>query len=401
VLASAFAIAVDFAMAVELLADVHGDAFRCLCTRMDKDFVGLTVASRHARRAGLITQTMAKKLERLDSAFSVVRHLSRPKVNCFLMDLKDMIALMPPEIAIAPSSSDEGSIATADSEFSSDVALPRVPHVHIGERNASTQTNLTMENTVVTASAEDLVLASLAAAGRALAERVECAAQAIQAALHETAAHCEDQHLSVLSVSDVDLVAVLLPAHSDVDIGFNHVFFENGLAALRREIKCMHQSVLCVSPPPVSVMLAPDGGCALWGFDVEVGIPADFRFDLGACSRAQVAVSALAREWCDFEKHIKALAQLQHEDDKDGNTWWSSELQIAEDIAAEVDALLPVVGSGFISHQVLVASLVARIRGCSEGVAQGYINDLGINFRNGKVAVFAWALAKACHEVDP
>ena len=63
---------------------LHGDMFRLLCGALDQDFVGLTVAARHARRAGRISHQTSKKLERLDAAFAYTRHISVPKARAFL-----------------------------------------------------------------------------------------------------------------------------------------------------------------------------------------------------------------------------------------------------------------------------------------------------------------------------
>jgi hypothetical protein len=366
---------------------------------MNSDFVGLTVASRHARRAGLINHAMTKKLERLDSAFSVVRHLSGPKVNSFLMELEGQIQEVPLHVALAPSSSDEGSSPSADSDFSGDHVPLRVLHVHIGECDASTQTMLTMNNTVVTASAEELVHASVEIAGRALADRVACAAQRIQTALAEVPACCTDECLPAAFLSGIDNSAAPSTLVSGVASNFNSIFLENRLAALRRDIKVMCQSVTCVTPPPVLPRF--DGGCVveMQSLDVEVDDPAVFQFDVEVCRRAQVAATVLATTWSDFEKNIAVLARMQHEDEKAGDEWWSVELQIAEDIATEVEVLLPAAASGIIAHEALIASLVVRTRGCLEEGAKDYIDELGIQIRNGKVVLFEWALAKALHGV--
>ena len=70
-----------------LLAWAHGRALRQLSRRLNFEYEGLTVAARAARRAKLIGDKMAKRLEKLDVSFHVVCHVSWPKVRGFVKDL--------------------------------------------------------------------------------------------------------------------------------------------------------------------------------------------------------------------------------------------------------------------------------------------------------------------------
>eukprot|EP00975_Prorocentrum_lima_P065605 12904393-Prorocentrum_lima.AAC.1 len=64
----------------ELIASCHGDCFRMACTAMSSDFMGLTIASRALFKRGLIDGKMANRLQHLDTAFAVVRHINSAKV---------------------------------------------------------------------------------------------------------------------------------------------------------------------------------------------------------------------------------------------------------------------------------------------------------------------------------
>ena len=66
-----------------LLADLHGDCFRLLCTATGVDAPGLAVVARIAKRAGKITAATCRRLEKVDNAFAVARHLSSPKAASF------------------------------------------------------------------------------------------------------------------------------------------------------------------------------------------------------------------------------------------------------------------------------------------------------------------------------
>ena len=69
---------------VGLLAETHGEALRALAAAMQCDFNGLSVAARHARACGLITNKTAKHLEKVDIAFAVARHLTEVRAASFL-----------------------------------------------------------------------------------------------------------------------------------------------------------------------------------------------------------------------------------------------------------------------------------------------------------------------------
>lgn len=74
-----------------LLAWAHGACLRRLTGVMDMHFEGLAVAARRARRDGIIDNKRAKKLERLDIAYAVVRHASVPRMRDFVQDIEGVL----------------------------------------------------------------------------------------------------------------------------------------------------------------------------------------------------------------------------------------------------------------------------------------------------------------------
>ena len=74
-----------------MLAELHGDLLRRLSGVTNEDYEGLGVAARRVAHRGLIDGRMRKRIERIDMAFSVVRHLTGPKVATFWGELDAML----------------------------------------------------------------------------------------------------------------------------------------------------------------------------------------------------------------------------------------------------------------------------------------------------------------------
>ena len=74
-----------------LLMEVHGHSLRTLCAGLGAHFGGLSVAARAATRQGLINVRMRKKLEQLDTAFAIARHVSDEGNRVFVESLRCMI----------------------------------------------------------------------------------------------------------------------------------------------------------------------------------------------------------------------------------------------------------------------------------------------------------------------
>jgi len=71
-----------------LICRAHGAALRGISEALDRHFVGLAVAARQALRKRRINPKMCKSLCRLDVAFALVRHVTKPKVDSLLCELQ-------------------------------------------------------------------------------------------------------------------------------------------------------------------------------------------------------------------------------------------------------------------------------------------------------------------------
>ncbi len=76
---------------VGLLAETHNRVMCMLSEKMGGGHNGLTIIARAARVQKLIDNRMAKKIERLDVAFAVVRHASPQKLIAFMEELQIML----------------------------------------------------------------------------------------------------------------------------------------------------------------------------------------------------------------------------------------------------------------------------------------------------------------------
>ena len=76
---------------VGLLADAQSRCLVLLCDKMNFDGEGLTVAAREAKRRGLVTGPMCKKLGRLDIAAHVARHFTRTRSQRFVENLSGLL----------------------------------------------------------------------------------------------------------------------------------------------------------------------------------------------------------------------------------------------------------------------------------------------------------------------
>ena len=101
---------------VALLATARGDAYRRICTALGKDFEGLSVAARMAKQAGAITPDLAKKLQRLDTAYAFARHISTPKVESLGRALAAQLSPSHSEFVLSDS---EATASSGDCESTS------------------------------------------------------------------------------------------------------------------------------------------------------------------------------------------------------------------------------------------------------------------------------------------
>ena len=81
----------SFENAEALVGRLHGCALRLLASHADQHYTGIAQASRSLPLSG----RMRKKLQRLDSAFAVLRHITEPYVEHFLADLEAELTCIP------------------------------------------------------------------------------------------------------------------------------------------------------------------------------------------------------------------------------------------------------------------------------------------------------------------
>ena len=105
---------------VGMLAELHGRSLRRLCGLLQRDFEGLTVAARWAARQGLVSKGTCKRLERVDIAFGIVRHLTVPRVEAFWQGLEA-------ELAAAAGPADPGRSVAPEAAPAPGAVLHEVP----------------------------------------------------------------------------------------------------------------------------------------------------------------------------------------------------------------------------------------------------------------------------------
>jgi len=70
-----------------LIAECHGEALRMLCDHAKVHYSGLTVAARIVNRSGAIDARLRRKLEVLDNAYAVVRHITQVSCSTLLEEV--------------------------------------------------------------------------------------------------------------------------------------------------------------------------------------------------------------------------------------------------------------------------------------------------------------------------
>ena len=71
------------ASAAALISELHGFCLREICAVVKGDFDGLTTAARAARRLGVLSNKIFKRLGQLDTAFAFNRHAHEGKMDAF------------------------------------------------------------------------------------------------------------------------------------------------------------------------------------------------------------------------------------------------------------------------------------------------------------------------------
>ena len=77
--------------AVGLLAGAQQASLAFLGEVLNQDFMGLSVAARAARRAGLLSSQEARRLVRLDEAAHVARHATSPRMEALLTGMRESV----------------------------------------------------------------------------------------------------------------------------------------------------------------------------------------------------------------------------------------------------------------------------------------------------------------------
>ena len=75
------------ASVVGLLAEAQLRALQKFEEKLGGSYMGLSVAARAARRAGLLSSCSSRRLERLDIAMHVARHTTVARLEAMLSDL--------------------------------------------------------------------------------------------------------------------------------------------------------------------------------------------------------------------------------------------------------------------------------------------------------------------------
>ena len=91
----------DFCQAVSLVFACHGKCLRAIADSHDLHYQGLSVAARLACRRGHISKGMRNKLEQVDMAYNIVRHITRASAMQLLNDLQTSLGAK--EVVTQPS----------------------------------------------------------------------------------------------------------------------------------------------------------------------------------------------------------------------------------------------------------------------------------------------------------
>ena len=73
--------------AQHLALDAHGCALRAVSDALGEHLQGLGVLARAARKSGLVSNRMSRRLVRLDEAYALLRHITSASVAALLRDL--------------------------------------------------------------------------------------------------------------------------------------------------------------------------------------------------------------------------------------------------------------------------------------------------------------------------
>ena len=86
---------------ISTLASLHAELLRTYSSEVGLHFQGLRAIASHARRHRRLAASTCKKLQRIDDAYSVARHLTIPSCTKFVSELTAELAGEPKEIFLA------------------------------------------------------------------------------------------------------------------------------------------------------------------------------------------------------------------------------------------------------------------------------------------------------------
>ena len=78
--------------ASHLVYECHGQSLRILSGALDMHLDGLSVFARVARKKGIVSNKMCRKLVRVDESFSILRHITRASLHSMVRDLRAEIS---------------------------------------------------------------------------------------------------------------------------------------------------------------------------------------------------------------------------------------------------------------------------------------------------------------------
>eukprot|EP00401_Gymnodinium_catenatum_P052254 CAMPEP_0117500888 /NCGR_PEP_ID=MMETSP0784-20121206/23010_1 /TAXON_ID=39447 /ORGANISM="" /LENGTH=377 /DNA_ID=CAMNT_0005296115 /DNA_START=49 /DNA_END=1179 /DNA_ORIENTATION=+ len=149
-----FACFLPLPLPMDLNADLHARLLRLLSDQAGRHFQGLAQASRWHRHR--LSQAQARRLRNLDVAFHVLRHVTRPSVEAFFLDIQGVVDLSStgsPSLlgpVVYHIASDGESTGDGDSDSSEDTT-------RASSASSGAQTTTDLANSIVSGDPETLV----------------------------------------------------------------------------------------------------------------------------------------------------------------------------------------------------------------------------------------------------
>ena len=84
------------------LLNLHTELLSLLCNHADRHFQGITVAAKHQRRRGLLSPVQSKRIEKVDIAYHIVRHITDASSKQFLKEVTEQLQTQSPATPTTP-----------------------------------------------------------------------------------------------------------------------------------------------------------------------------------------------------------------------------------------------------------------------------------------------------------